>query len=422
MLAPPEQRWVVRIALVELAGELGVDDAKLRDYVHDHPSSQRYLVVARASTTPWASMFLAIDMNMGLTTMLKISRRGVEHEPCTMARAKHLHVAGVDDVFVHADYVTSAIQWCNQGTLDDYASTHGWRQVLARAIEAGFGLAHLHGLGLVHGDIRTTNLLVAHECGLLSDFGTARPEGSCGGLSRAGDTQSFVAAVAQVMKGHDDVPARIFELLDVASSGAHARRPALDRLLADLDDALDEQRGDEVWQIHHVSCRLRRALREPKRESPELRTLRRDIELARRRLRREAAVMITAAAIMGGVLGGMVGVTLARWHQATLLTTEALVQSRLELAVQVVEEEDIQFAVLLLESAARHAGQDSEFRALRKTAFVAELLGYRFATAGMHDAARHAWAVAFDCSRAAGDEVGARRIRRVAAQVPEQLA
>ena len=106
------------------------------------------------------------------------------------------------DVFVAMEFIDGL-------TLTQWLKTQRpWRETLQVLIAAGRGIAAAHAVGIVHGDVKPSNVLVADDGRILvADFGLARPSAdalSSGSLSGAWvddglDTQSHVLGTPPFM-------------------------------------------------------------------------------------------------------------------------------------------------------------------------------------------------------------------------------
>lgn len=86
------------------------------------------------------------------------------HEAALLTRARHPHIAEILALFADTDEHGFFIQmpFYEQGSLDKWRADHhpddlSIRRVLAQVVTA---LAHLHGLGIVHADIKPGNILI----------------------------------------------------------------------------------------------------------------------------------------------------------------------------------------------------------------------------------------------------------------------
>jgi hypothetical protein len=156
--------------------------------VGDHVG--RYVVESRIGAGGMGVVYLAHDPDLERPVAIKIVRPGVAtgrnrllREGQAIARLSHPNVVTVFDVGVHGDDLFIAMEYVPGTTLDAWlrGGPRSWRDVLARFLAAGAGLAAAHRVGLVHRDFKPDNVLLgADDRVVVSDFG----------LVRSGDTPS----------------------------------------------------------------------------------------------------------------------------------------------------------------------------------------------------------------------------------------
>jgi eukaryotic-like serine/threonine-protein kinase len=98
-------------------------------------------------------------------------------EAQALARLAHPNVVGVHDVGVHEDRIFLAMELVEGTTLDVElaARPRSWRALLALFVQAGRGLAAVHDKGLIHRDVKPSNIFVDGEGrARIGDFGLAR--------------------------------------------------------------------------------------------------------------------------------------------------------------------------------------------------------------------------------------------------------
>ena len=224
----------------------------------------RYRLLEPLGQGGFGSVALAHDDELGRLVALKLlrgplrSEAVLQREARALARINHPNVVPVYDVG-HLDGVPFlAMMHAPGGTLADWLRTDRSREdVLARFVEAGRGLAAAHAEGVVHGDFKPDNVLLAEDGrAMVADFGLARalcdPPRSTealagapsfvapeverdGDKSAASDQYAFgVALRLAVQSGHalDPVVARM------TAARPEARYPSM----ADATDALDAVR------------------------------------------------------------------------------------------------------------------------------------------------------------------------------------
>ncbi len=322
--------------LVAFAIEIGLHDEQLLEFANANQPRRRYLLCEQLSLTNWAGVYGAVDLLADRLVVLKISRRRTEPEGRHIARTSHPNVVTLYDMFVHEGYPTMVIEWCMQGNLVGYAAiAKSWQQVLARGLEAGRGLLHSHELGLVHGDIKPQNILLAREVGKLADFGIARgetmtgqpwgsrgyapPERALGVWTFAGDVYSFARTLEDSLELRHP-PTAVSALLMTAMVEDPEQRPTLPSLLDDLSRVLEADaaegraRAREQERVRQKQARVRReqarVRREQERGRQEQERVRQSLDHARRSFekRRQKVFLQTAVVAMLAIVGlGSVG-------------------------------------------------------------------------------------------------------------------
>ncbi|CAM3180431.1 serine/threonine protein kinase [Corallococcus sp. ZKHCc1 1396] len=166
----------------------------------------RYVLLRRVGEGGMGVVFAAYDPDLDRQVALKLLKPGVVsdaeargrlmREAQAQARLSHPNVVTVHDVGLDGDTVFLAMELVRGGTLRRWSSEapRPWREVLARFLQAGRGLAAAHAVGLVHRDFKPDNVLLAEDGQVrVADFGLARagpvplapPESGAGeGLAR----------------------------------------------------------------------------------------------------------------------------------------------------------------------------------------------------------------------------------------------
>lgn len=140
---------------------------------------QRYVIVEQLSVTRHAVVYVAVDRVLARDVAIKIHRSAHPHaghlslfEAQTTSAVEHPRVVRIFDMGEIGGWLYSVIELCNCDLLA-WLPGQPWPAVILRLLEASAGLAHVHALGFVHGDIKPTNILIKHGKAKLADFGHA---------------------------------------------------------------------------------------------------------------------------------------------------------------------------------------------------------------------------------------------------------
>ena len=165
--------------------------ARLFDEEPAAPRIGRYAIIDLLGDGGMGVVFRAYDPDLDRPVALKIlhldetqassHRDRLTLEGKAMARLNHPNVRSVYEVGVDAGRLFVAMEYVEGGTLDrwcadnDGASRTHTQQRLDLFVQALVGLAAAHRAGLVHRDIKPTNILINAQGQLrLADFGVAR--------------------------------------------------------------------------------------------------------------------------------------------------------------------------------------------------------------------------------------------------------
>ena len=215
------------------------------------------------------SVWLARDERTGLEVALKIvpregkraSRAAREMEAAS--RLRHERCVRAYDFGGDSDHVYIAYEYVQGRTMREALRSGklGDRDAVEAAAQILDALAHAHRLGIVHRDVKPSNVLVEETPSIsirLLDFGLAQFD-EADTLTAVGDVPGTLAYIApERLRGGDATAASdvwavgvlLWESLADAVSSALAiepsRRPSAERLAADLRAALNSPRRDRT--------------------------------------------------------------------------------------------------------------------------------------------------------------------------------
>lgn len=147
----------------------------------------RYVLLRRVGEGGMGVVFAAYDPDLDREVALKLLKPGavedaeargrLVREAQALARLSHPNVVIVHDVGLDGDTVFLAMELVRGRTLRHWLAEapRPWREVLARFLQAGQGLAAAHAVGLVHRDFKPDNVLLGDDGQVrVTDFGLAR--------------------------------------------------------------------------------------------------------------------------------------------------------------------------------------------------------------------------------------------------------
>lgn len=106
------------------------------------------------------------------------NKRRVEREIKVWAALRHRNICTfLGYVTEFSDYPAMVSKWCEHGTSLDYLKKQkpATRERLKLSQDVSNGLQYLHGLKVIHGDLKPTNILIDNDCvAKLCDFGLVR--------------------------------------------------------------------------------------------------------------------------------------------------------------------------------------------------------------------------------------------------------
>ena len=163
----------------------------------------RFEVLSRLGAGGMGVVYSAYDPELDRNVAIKLLRPDLvagtagssgtsrlQREAQAMARLNHPNVATVHEVGTHDDQVFVAMEYVDGGTLREWLQRErDWRDVLAKYVDAGAGLAAAHAAGIVHRDFKPDNVMLDRDGRVrVMDFG----------LSRSRDAQPETQATAPV--------------------------------------------------------------------------------------------------------------------------------------------------------------------------------------------------------------------------------
>ncbi len=211
----------LRSALAMHRDLVGLDRAVGPAQQHELPPRfGRYTIVAEIGRGGMAPVFRARDEELGREVALKVllpdavqgeSRRvRFVREARALARLHHGNVVPIHDVGSDGAYAWFAMELCERSLADEPlpASAERWKRVVRFGIEAAAGLAHAHAAGVLHRDVKPSNLLVAAGGKVkVADFGLARM-GDDGSLTATGEVVGTLRyAAPEQLRGGPLTPA-----------------------------------------------------------------------------------------------------------------------------------------------------------------------------------------------------------------------
>ena len=158
-----------------------------RDVVDRGTTVGRYLILSPLGAGGMGLVYEAYDPELDRRVAIKLVRPGPRYRPSdharllreaqAMARLAHPNVVTVHDVGRHRDRLFVAMELVAGRDLQRWLAERRrhWREILRLLLAAGEGLAATHGAGLVHRDVKPSNILVGDDGRVrIADLGLAR--------------------------------------------------------------------------------------------------------------------------------------------------------------------------------------------------------------------------------------------------------
>jgi tetratricopeptide (TPR) repeat protein len=196
----------------------------------------RYVVLDRLGTGGMGIVYAAWDPGLDRRVAIKVLFASRHHEDelaeaRALARFSHPDVVSIYDAGTIGGRVWIAMELLDGLTLDRWAWARGrsWQEILRVLVAAGRGLAAVHEAGLVHRDVKPSNVFVADDGRVLvMDFGLATADMAattgCDGSPRVLGTLAYMAP-EQYDGGIVDARADQFAFCVVAWELLHGEHP-----------------------------------------------------------------------------------------------------------------------------------------------------------------------------------------------------
>jgi serine/threonine protein kinase len=133
-------------------------------------------------------VYRALDTKLNRPVAIKLvsargtdttTRRRFRLEAQTASSLNHPHILTVHDVGEFEEWHYLVTEFMDGGTVKEWAraATRKWEEVVELLVGVADGLATAHAAGILHRDVKPTNILVAKNgYAKLADFGLARIE------------------------------------------------------------------------------------------------------------------------------------------------------------------------------------------------------------------------------------------------------
>ncbi|HEX8795731.1 MAG TPA: serine/threonine-protein kinase [Polyangiaceae bacterium] len=160
----------------------------------------RYVVIEKLGSGGMGDVYAAYDRTLDRKIALKLPRDdGPSHrllsvaEAHAMAKLSHPNVVAVFDAGVVDGRPYIAMEFVQGRTLRRWQreTRPAWRDVIRAYVDAGRGLHAAHAAGMVHGDFKPSNVLIADDGQVkVTDFGLSHPVGDARSSSTSTSTSS----------------------------------------------------------------------------------------------------------------------------------------------------------------------------------------------------------------------------------------
>ncbi|MFD0329804.1 serine/threonine-protein kinase [Streptacidiphilus monticola] len=186
----------------------------------------RYLLVDRLGAGSFATVWRAYDPELDTDVAVKVladnwaSNADVRErflaEARLLRRISSPRVVRVHDVGVHEDRPYFVMDYVRGGTLAERIGQCPPEEALRLAAEAGYAVQVLHSAGVVHRDVKPSNLLLDTEQTppgvLVADLGSAKRLADASGLTVTTGTPAYMAPEQAFQTGGFDGRADVYAL------------------------------------------------------------------------------------------------------------------------------------------------------------------------------------------------------------------
>ncbi|SEL36375.1 serine/threonine-protein kinase [Streptacidiphilus jiangxiensis] len=199
----------------------------------------RYLLVERLGAGSFATVWKAYDPELDTDVAVKVLaenwaanadvRERFLAEARLLRRIASPRVVRVHDVGVQEDRPYFVMDYVRGGTLADRVGHCDPQEALRLAAEAGYAVQVLHEAGVVHRDVKPSNLLLAAGSGptrvLVADLGSAKQLADASGLTVTTGTPAYMAPEQAFQTGGFDGRADVYALAVVAYELLTGQKP-----------------------------------------------------------------------------------------------------------------------------------------------------------------------------------------------------
>jgi serine/threonine-protein kinase len=148
----------------------------------------QYRIIAKAGEGGMGVVYKAEDESLRRNVALKlchptyssteIIRKRLRREAVAAASLDHPGITAVHEMFEHSGQLTLVLEWIDGTTLKDLVLEQGpldWRKLIPWLVEACDGLQNAHQKGIIHRDIKSSNLMISDDGHVkITDFGLAK--------------------------------------------------------------------------------------------------------------------------------------------------------------------------------------------------------------------------------------------------------